>query len=152
MDKIDYRILDELQVECRLSSQVLADRVGLSTSQCWRRVKNLEEMEAIQANVAILDPLSIGLQVTALANINLIDHQPDTVADFYSVVQSRKEILECWSTSGEHDFILKIVSESIASYDDLLNKYILQCRAVNQLSSSIVLRSIKHTTALPLPL
>lgn len=152
MDKLDYRILDELQRECRLSSQALADRVGLSTSQCWRRVKNLEEMGAIQATVAILDPPIVGLQVTALANINLIDHQADTVAEFDNVVQSRTEIMECWSTSGEHDFILKIVSESIASYYDFLNNHILQCRAVNQLSSSIVLRSIKHTTALPLPL
>lgn len=152
MDKLDYRILDELQRECRLSSQALAERVGLSTSQCWRRVKNLEKMGAIQATVAILDPSKVGLQVTALANINLINHQPDTVADFDSLVQSRAEILECWSTSGEHDFILRIVCENIASYYDLFNTHILQCRAVNQVSSNIVLRSIKHTTVLPLPL
>lgn len=152
MDKLDYRILDELQRECRLSSQALAERVGLSTSPCWRRLKNLEEMGAIQATVAILDPQAIGLQVTALANINLIDHQPDTVTEFNQVIQSRKEILECWSTSGEYDFILKIVCESIASYYDLLSEHILQCRAVHDVSSNIMLRSIKHTTALPLPL
>ncbi len=152
MDKLDYRILDEMQRECRLSSQALAERVGLSTSPCWRRVKNLEEIGAIQATVAILEPSIVGLQVTALANVNLIDHQPDTVAVFDSVVQSRKEIMECWSTSGEYDFILKIVSESISSYYELLNEHLLQCRAVHQVSSNIMLRSIKHTTALPLPL
>ena len=152
MDKLDYRILDELQRECRQSSQALAEKVGLSASPCWRRVKNLEKMGAIQANVAILNPSVIGLQVTALANVNLENHQPDSVADFDRVVQSRPEILECWVTSGEHDFILKIVCESIASYDDLLNKHIMQCQAVHQVNSSIVLRSTKHTTALPLPL
>ncbi len=152
MDKLDYRILDELQRECRQSSQALAEKVGLSASPCWRRVKNLEKMGAIQANVAILNPSVIGLQVTALANVNLENHQPDSVADFDRVVQSRPEILECWVTSGEHDFILKIVCESIASYDDLLNEHIMQCQAVHQVNSSIVLRSTKHTTALPLPL
>ena len=152
MDKLDFRILDELQRECRLSSQALAERVGLSASPCWRRVKNLEKMGAIQANVAILNPSVIGLRVTALANVNLENHQPDSVADFDRVVQSRPEILECWVTSGEHDFILKIVCESIESYDDLLSEHIMQCRAVHQVNSSIVLRSTKHTTALPLPL
>jgi Lrp/AsnC family transcriptional regulator, leucine-responsive regulatory protein len=152
MDKLDYRILDELQRECRQSSQALAEKVGLSASPCWRRVKNLEKMGAIQANVAILNPSVIGLQVTALANVNLENHQPDSVADFDKVVQSRPEILECWVTSGEHDFILKIVCESIASYDELLNEHIMQCHAVHQVNSSIVLRSTKHTTALPLPL
>ena len=152
MDKLDFRILDELQRECRQSSQALAEKVGLSASPCWRRVKNLEKMGAIQANVAILNPSVIGLQVTALANVNLENHQPDSVADFDRVVQSRPEILECWVTSGEHDFILKIVCESIESYDDLLSEHIMQCRAVHQVNSSIVLRSTKHTTALPLPL
>jgi len=152
MDKLDYRILDELQRECRQSSQALAEKVGLSASTCWRRVKNLEKMGAIQANVAILNPSVIGLQVTALANVNLENHQPESIADFDRVVQSRPEILECWVTSGEHDFILKIVCESIASYDDLLNEHIMQCHGVHQVNSSIVLRSTKHTTALPLPL
>ncbi len=151
MDKLDFRILNELQKECRLSSQALAERVGLSASPCWRRVKNLEKMGAIQANVAILNPAIVGLQVTALANVNLEDHHPDSVADFDSVVQSRPEILECWATSGEHDFILKIVCESIGVYDQLLNKHIMQCHAVHQVNTSIVLRSTKHTTALPLP-
>ncbi|MDG2091496.1 MAG: Lrp/AsnC family transcriptional regulator [Gammaproteobacteria bacterium] len=109
-------------------------------------------MGAIQANVAILNPSVIGLRVTALANVNLENHQPDSVAEFDKVVQSRPEILECWVTSGEHDFILKIVCESIESYDDLLSKHIMQCSAVHQVNSSIVLRSTKHTTALPLPL
>ena len=152
MDKFDIRILDELQRDCRLSSRALAERVGLSPSPCWRRVKNLEKMGAIQANVAILNPLVIGLRITALANVNLENHNPDSVAEFGSVVKSRPEILECWKTSGEHDFILKIVCESIETYDDLLNKHIMQCRAVHQVNSSIVLRSTKHTTALPLPL
>ncbi len=154
MDKLDYRILDELQHECRLSSQELADRVGLSTSPCWRRVKNLEKIGAIQAHVAILNPsVVVGIQqVTALANVNLEDHHPDSVADFDSVVQSRPEILDCWATSGEQDFILKIVCESISAYDQLLNKHIMQCRAVHQVNSSIVLRNTKNSTALPLPL
>ena len=150
MDKMDYRILAELQLNGRLSSQALAERVGLSTSPCWRRVRRLEEQGVIRANVAILDPEKIGLHVTAIANISLEDHHPDSVAEFDRMVQERPEILECYATSGQQDYTLKVICKSIAAYDKLLNEHILRCKAVHTVSTSIVLRGTKHTTSLPL--
>lgn len=152
MDKTDYRILHELQRNGRLSSQALAERVGLSTSPCWRRVRRLEKDGVITTNVAILDPEKVGLHVTAIANISLEDHHPDSVAEFDRMVAERPEILECYATSGQHDYTLKVICESIGAYDELLSKYILPCKAVHTVSTSFVLRSTKNTTALPLGL
>lgn len=152
MDKMDYRILAELQRNGRLSSQALAKKVGLSTSPCWRRIRRLEKQGVIRASVAILEPKKVGLHVTAIANISLEDHHPDSVAEFDRMVAERPEILECYATSGQQDYTLKVICESIVAYDRLLNKHILRCKAVHTVSTSFVLRGTKDTTSLPLPI
>jgi DNA-binding Lrp family transcriptional regulator len=151
MDRTDYRILHELQSDNRISSQELAERVGLSTSPCWRRVRKLETDGVIAGYVAVLDPLKLGLNVMALAFVSLEDHHPDSVAEFDRVVRERAEILECYTTSGQYDYLLKVICESIGAYDELLNQHLLRCKAVHTVNTSFVLRSIKDTTALPLP-
>jgi DNA-binding Lrp family transcriptional regulator len=151
MDRTDYRILHELQSDNRISSQELAERVGLSTSPCWRRVRKLETDGVIAGYVAVLDPLKLGLNVMALAFVSLEDHHPDSVAEFDRVVRERAEILECYTTSGQYDYLLKVICASIGAYDELLNQHLLRCKAVHTVNTSFVLRSIKDTTALPLP-
>lgn len=151
MDKTDYRILDELQRNGRLSSQALAERVGLSTSPCWRRVRKLERDGVIAGNVVLLDPEKVGLHVMAIANISLEDHHPDSVAEFDRVVRECRQILECYATSGQYDYTLKVICESIGDYDRLLGEQILRCKAVHTVNTSFVLRSTKDTTVLPLP-
>jgi DNA-binding Lrp family transcriptional regulator len=151
MDKIDFRILDALQRNGKLTSQALAEQVGLSTSPCWRRLRKLEKAGVIRSTVALLDPERVGLQVTAIANVTLEDHHPDSVAEFGRIVTERPEILECYATSGQYDYTLKVVCESIHAYDRLLSEHIMPCRAVHQVNTSFVLRYVKNTTALPLP-
>ncbi len=151
MDKTDFKILSALQVNGRLSSQALAEKIGLSTSPCWRRLRKLEQDGVIAANVAILDPEKVGLHVVAIANVSLEDHHPDSVREFDRMVADRPEILECYVMSGQHDYLLKVICESISAYDALLGKYILQCKAVHTVNTSFVMRRTKATTALPLP-
>ena len=151
MDSIDYRILRALQRDGGLSSQALAERVGLSTSPCWRRLRKLQDERVIRANVALLDPAKVGLEVAAIANVSLEDHHPDSVAHFGRVVEERPEILECYATSGQYDYTLKVICASIAAYDRLLSEHIMRCKAVHTVNTSFVLRSIKNTTELPLP-
>ena len=150
MDKTDLRILAELQADGSLSSQALAEKVGLSTSPCWRRVKKLEEDGVLSTTVAILNPEKIGLDVIAIAAVTLEDHHPSSVREFDEMVASRPEILECYAMSGQHDYHLKIVCKSIRAYEALLRTHIMQCRAVQQVNTSFVLRNNKYTTALPL--
>ncbi len=150
MDKIDYKILAELQKNGRLSSQALAAKVGLSTSPCWRRVRRMEKAGVIAASVAILDADSIGLKVIAFALVSLEDHHPDSVAEFDRMVKDLPEILECYAMSGQHDYQLKVICESIGAYDKLLSSHILRVKAVHTVNTSFVLRTNKSTTALPL--
>jgi Lrp/AsnC family leucine-responsive transcriptional regulator len=151
MDPTDYRILSALQADGRLSSQALAEKVGLSASPCWRRLRRLEQDGVIASSVAILDPEKVGLHVIAFASISLEDHHPDSVREFDRMVAERPEILECYAMSGQHDFLLKVFCESISAYDRLLAQHILQCKAVHTVNTSFVMRRIKVTTALPLP-
>lgn len=150
MDKTDLRILAELQADGTLSSQALAEKVGLSTAPTWRRVKKLEEDRVITTTVAILDPEKIGLDVIAVAAVSLEDHHPDSVREFDDMVANRPEILECYAMSGQYDYLLKVVCSSIKAYERLLREHIMPCRAVHQVNTSFVLRKQKATTALPL--
>ncbi len=150
MDKTDLRILAELQADGRLSSQALAEKVGLSTSPCWRRVRKLEEDRVISTTVAILDPEKIGLDVIAVAAVTLEDHHPDLVGEFEAMVANRPEILECYAMSGQYDYHLKVVCKSIKAYEKLLREHIMPCKAVSHVNTSFALSSNKYTTALPL--
>jgi DNA-binding Lrp family transcriptional regulator len=150
MDRTDYKILYELQKNGRLSSQALASKVGLSTSPCWRRVRRMEKSGVIAGNVAVLDPESVGLHVVAFAQVSLEDHHPDSVMEFDRMVKDLPEILECHAMSGQHDFQLKVICESIGAYDRLLSRHILRVKAVHTVNTSFVLRTNKNTTELPL--
>lgn len=150
LDPIDLKILDALQQDGRLSSQALAERVGLSTSPCWRRVRRLQDAGVLRATVSLVDAEKVGMQVMAIAMVTLEDHHPDSVKEFNQVVNERPEILECHATSGSHDYTLKVVCESIKAYDRLLSRWIMPCKAVQTVNTAFVLRSTKNTTALPL--
>ena len=150
MDRTDLRILAELQADGTLSSQALAEKVGLSTSPCWRRVRKLEEDRVISTTVAILDPEKIGLDVIAVVAVALEDRHPDSVRQFDEMVANRPEILECYAMSGQHDYHMKVACKSIRAYEVLLREHIMPCRAVHHVNTSFVLRSNKYTTALPL--
>lgn len=150
MDKLDIRILDELQKNGRLSSQALAEKVGLSASPCWRRVGRLQKAGVIKGSVTVLNPEAVGLHVIAIAQVSLEDHHPDSVAEFDRMVKNLPQILECYAMSGQHDYQLKVVCESIGAYDQLLSQHILRVKAVHTVNTSFVLRTNKSTTELPL--
>ena len=150
LDSIDRKILGALQENGDLSSQALAEKIGLSPSPVWRRVKKLLSKGVIKGTVALLDPEKVGLQVMAIANVSLEDHHPNSVKDFDRVVRERPEILECYATSGQHDYTLKVICASIQAYDQLLSEHLMRCKAVHQVNTSFVLRNTKSTTALPL--
>jgi DNA-binding Lrp family transcriptional regulator len=150
MDAIDRKILDALQRDGELSSQALAEKIGLSASPVWRRVRKLEQSGVIERTVALLNAERVGLQVMAIANVSLEDHHPDSVADFDRVVRERPEILECYATSGQYDYMLKAICASIQAYDRLLSEHLMRCKAVHTVNTSFVLRTTKSTTALPL--
>ncbi len=150
LDAIDLKILEALQQDARLTNQKLADRVGLSASPCWRRVKRLEEQGIIDCYVTLLNAEPLGLHVTAFLMVSLEDHHAKTVAKFDQLVTELPQIQECYATSGMADYLLKIAVSSMREYEELLIGNLLQVTGVRTANTSFVLKERKRTTALPL--
>ncbi len=150
LDRHDKLILEELQIDARLSNQELAELVGLSNSPCWRRVKRLEDTGVIKGYVALADQKMLGLPIMAYAHISLDDHHPECTETFDAFVQSSPRILECCSLSGQYDYLLRVVSSSMEDYEVFLSTQLLRLSGVRSVNTSFVLDQKKFTTALPL--
>ena len=150
LDTRDRRILAELQRDSRLTTQELADRVGMSGSAVWRRVKALEEAGVIDRYAVIVNPRKAGFGLASMVHLSLARHEQAHVENFIREVQRHPEVLECFATSGEADFHLRVVVEDIDAYNRFLDDFIFKLPGVSQVRSNIVLREIKSDTALPL--
>lgn len=151
LDRLDRRILEELQADARISNQELAKRVGLSPAPCWRRLRRLEEAGFIGGYATLLSAAAIGMPILAYAVVSLENHHPESVRQFDQLVRERPEVLECHSMSGPNDYLLRIVAASIEAYEHFLSTQLLQLAAVRSVNTSFVLRTKKFTTRLPLP-
>lgn len=145
----DQKILSELQRDGRLTMQELAARVGMSSSACWRRVRGLEEAGIIDRYAVILNARKAGFALSAVVHVSLARHEQENVERFIREVSRHPEILECFATSGEADFHLRVVVEDIDAYNTFLDDFIFKLPGVSQVRSNIVLKEIKADTALP---
>ncbi len=145
----DRRILAELQRDSRLTNQELADKVGMSSSATWRRVKSLEEDGIIDRYTAIVSPKKAGFGFASVVQISLARHEQSNVEHFIREVLQHPEVLECFATIGEADFHLRVVVEDIDAYNVFLDDFIFKLQGVSQVRSNIVLKEIKADTALP---
>ena len=150
MDNIDRRILSELQENADLPMQELGDRVGLSHTPCWRRVKRLEEQGIVKRRVALLDAEQLDLAVNVFVNVSLRRHQENALNRFETAVQDVPEVVECYSVSGETDFLLRVVVADVTAYERLVKATLVHLPEVGNLTSTFALRQVKYTTALPL--
>lgn len=150
IDDLDRKILAVMQRQCRLSAQELADATGMSPATCWRRLKAMEETGVIKACRAILDREKIGLAVIAFVHVTIERQYAKVVEAIEKKIRARPEVLECYATTGDADFTLRVVARDIADYDRFLQTFLLELPEVGQIRSSIALREIKETTELPL--
>ena len=148
---MDRRILSELQENADLPMQELGDRVGLSHTPCWRRVKRLEERGIVKRRVALLDAEQLDLAVNVFVNVSLRRHQENALNRFETAVQDVPEVVECYSVSGETDFLLRVVVADVTAYERLVKATLVHLPEVGNLTSTFALRQVKYTTALPLP-
>jgi len=149
LSKNDRSILAELQQDSRLTMQELADRVGMSSSAVWRRVKSLEEDGIIDRYAVIVNPKKAGFGLASMVHVSLARHERTHVEHFIREVLRHPEVLECFATSGEADFHLRVVVEDIDAYNKFLDSFIFKLPGVSQVRSNIVLKEIKADTALP---
>lgn len=149
-DKFDREILRVLQKDATVSMAELSQKVGLSHTPCWRRVKRMEADGIIKQKVTLLDNKKLNLGVSVFIYVTLKNHNGDSLNDFEASVQNIDEIVECHTTSGDKDYLLKVIVESIEEYENLLKSKLTNLPLVDHLSSTFALKQVKNTTELPI--
>ncbi|MEC8355848.1 MAG: Lrp/AsnC family transcriptional regulator [Pseudomonadota bacterium] len=151
LDRLDKRILREIQRDGTITNLELAERIGLSPSPCARRVKQLEDAGIILDRVTLLDPKKLDLKLTALIQISMDRHTPDRFEKFEEQIRSYAEVAECLLITGQSaDYQLKVVVPDMEYYQEFLLNKITRIEGVTDVHSSFMLREVQNTTALPL--
>ncbi|VAV88527.1 Transcriptional regulator, AsnC family [hydrothermal vent metagenome] len=149
MDKLDQKILDLLQQDAMVPVAEIAEQVGSSKSVCWRRIQRLQDDGIIKSRVALLDPNKVGLDIILFAQVKMTAHGR-RLPNFIEIIKDIPQILECYTLMGNVDFLLKIVVKDIQEYENLWWHHLSQIEGVQEISSTIAMTAVKHTTKLPL--
>jgi len=150
IDKIDVSILSELQRDNRISNTKLAELFKLSEASCWRRVKRLEEAGVIEGYHATLNRRKLGLGVTAFVQIKVAEHSQEATADIERIIQASPNVLACYNTTGEADFLLEVVAEDLEDYSRFVDDVLRRLPGVLNIHSNISLRQMKSIYQLPI--
>ena len=150
MDDFDFKLLNALQEDGRLTNLELADRIGLSASQCSRRRTALEESGVIEGYHAALANQAVGLDVLVFVQVSLATQSPDSGQAFMKLIRGLEEVQEAYALTGEADYLVKLVVPDLKTLSRILNDVFLPHRSVGHVRSSVVLDRVKQTTQLPL--
>ncbi|MCA3188020.1 MULTISPECIES: Lrp/AsnC family transcriptional regulator [unclassified Cupriavidus] len=149
MDRYDRQILGILQEDASVPVADIGERVGLTSTPCWRRVQKLEESGVIRKRVALLDAAKLNVGVTVFVSIRTSQHNVKWLKTFHDLVASIPEVTEFYRMAGNTDYLLRVVVPDIAAYDAVYKKLIHGAELAD-VSSSFAMEQIKYTTALPL--
>jgi DNA-binding Lrp family transcriptional regulator len=150
LDAIDRKLLHELQRDASISHADLAERVGASTASCWRRMRALEADGILAKPVRLVNAGRVGRGVNVICHIKIKNHLAETTESFESFVAARDEIIECYSMSGDWDYLLRILVADVEDYTRFLMRTVLRHPSVATGSSHFALAQVKYTTAVPI--
>ena len=150
LDRIDLKILAKLQDEGRITNVELATRVGLTAPPCLRRVRGLEESGIIRGYHADLDASKLGFAITVFAMVSLKSQAEDSLRQFEAAMKDLPEVRECHMLNGEIDFILKIVSKDLQSFQEFLTSKLTPAPNVASVKTSLTIRTAKQLPGVPL--
>lgn len=150
MDQLDRKILTQLQADASLSHADIGEIVHLSASQVSRRIARLQQDGIIRKQVALLDEENLGLHVEAFVAVTMSSYAPEVIGGFHGRMQAIGGVLDCCATTGDSDYLLRILARDLRGLSELINQDILGHGDVASVRSSVVLDRIKRTTELPL--
>jgi Lrp/AsnC family transcriptional regulator, leucine-responsive regulatory protein len=151
LDRIDRKILEILQANAKITNAQLSKEIGLSPAPTLERVKKLEVSGIIKSYHAKLDPAAIGLGVTTFVHVTLIGHNKRNIEAFLEQINKVDEIIECHHITGSGDFILKVISKDITSYQNLMLDKVSEIKEVDNMQSMVILSTFKDSKVLPVP-
>ena len=150
-DGTDRRILEVIQEDARISNTELADRIGLSPSPCWRRVRTLEDNGVSERYVTLVNAKAVGLPITVFATVTLEKQVESALESFEKAVTERPEVMECNLMTGEFDYLLRVVVPDLTAYERFLMDHLTRIKGIASIKSSFSLKQVSYKTALPLP-
>ena len=151
IDHIDREILRRLQADASISNLELSRAVGLSASACLARTRNLKESGVIRQSTVLIDEQKVGIGTVAFALVDLMPFDRAAAQKFVAYIRDLPQIQECYTLTGSHDFLLKIVAGSMAEYRDFLIDHLLSFPGISKVETSMVLSADKRTLCLPIP-
>ena len=148
MDSFDVKILNIIQQDNRLSTEKIADQVGLSSSAVQRRLKRLREDKVIEAEVAIVSPEAVGRSLTAIVGVIIDKDRPlsQALSEFKKLMLDAPEVMQCYDVMGEFDFIVLISAKDMPEYEALSRKLFMENPNIRRYKSSLVVRRVKSET------
>lgn len=150
MDKIDLKILSALQADAAISTNDIAEQIGLSQSQCWRRLSSLKETGVIRDQVTRMDRRKLGFGTMVFAHVKVTAHGRANLDEFTNAVLEYPEIIECHAIMGPFDFLLRIVTKDMDAYEKFVFKKLSRVPAVQEINSTMALSEVKSSFALPI--
>ncbi|PWI34245.1 transcriptional regulator [Vibrio albus] len=150
LDKTDRTLLSLLQKDSTISLNELADKVNLTTTPCWKRLKRLEDEGVISKRVALLNPEKLGLLFTAFVLVKTSDHSHEWYSRFADTVSDFPEVMEFYRMAGEYDYMMKVQVEDMKRFDEFYKKLVNSIDGISNVTSTFAMESLKYTTALPI--
>ncbi|HOO11221.1 MAG TPA: Lrp/AsnC family transcriptional regulator [Cyclobacteriaceae bacterium] len=151
LDAIDRKILGILQTDSNITNAQLAQEVGLSPAPTLERVKKLENAGVIKSYHAVIDQAKVGLGVSTFVMVTLKGHNKDNIQKFVEEMKKIDDVIECHHLTGQADFILKVVSTDIPSYQELMLEKVSNFEMVDNMQSLVILSTFKDAKAVPIP-
>lgn len=149
LSDLDRQILDELQANCRLGNQDLAERIGSSASSIWRRVRAMEEAGVINGFHLSVTADMLGWAESILLHVSLHTHNEQSTTEFTQLINESPEVLECYAVTGEYDYQLKVLATDMRAYYRFLEEKLMSRDFISRTSSTVVMKKIKETRKIP---
>ncbi|WP_169568356.1 Lrp/AsnC family transcriptional regulator [Sneathiella limimaris] len=149
LDNTDKQLLELIQKDCRLTNAQLAAELNISASSCWRRIKSLEDIGLITGYHASIDRNIAGFAFSAIVHVSLSRQKADTVSTFVNAIRNRPEIMDCYATTGDADYHLRVVVEDINAFNKFLDEFLFPLPGIAHVKSNIVLKDVKQGGHLP---
>ncbi|MBI2833458.1 MAG: Lrp/AsnC family transcriptional regulator [Acidobacteria bacterium] len=145
MDDLDYKILRELQFDARISNVQLAEKVGLSATPCWNRLRRLEQEGIVEKYVTIFNQAALGMPDTVIIEARLTKHDDDILKTFEDTLAQLPEVVEAYLVTGEYDYYIKVAVAGTAGYEQFLREKLYKIPGIAHTQTSFTLRCLKRT-------
>jgi Lrp/AsnC family transcriptional regulator, regulator of ectoine-degradation genes len=150
LDPVDFRILTVVQRDGRITKAALAERVGLSPTPCWNRLRRLEEAGVISGYHARIAPRSVAPIIFVFVEIKLAGHRKHDFDRFERAVRLVPQVVSCWATGGSVDYVLRVVVRDVAAYQEIMDRLLAEEIGISRYFTFVVTKTIKDDPALPI--